>query len=124
MIKLLFFILTVVTYIYAAPLQITNTITLSSTTLCMFLPREYGGDIGASESDAVAFCNTTNDPKAPNVNLFPEGFITAANYATGNGFVQFTGTIDRSKYGLSSGDGGGQYDNANGGSPPDAKCEG
>jgi len=127
MIKLmtLFLILTAATYNYAAPAinLNANVVTLDEYTLCTFLPRTVGGNIGASESDAIAFCSQDN-PKSPGANMIPPGFIQTWHYATGEGYVQFTGTIDPSAYGLSKTDGGGQYDNQGGGSPPGASCGG
>ncbi|CAI2168145.1 11821_t:CDS:1 [Funneliformis geosporum] len=123
----LFFILTAVTYNYAAPTLNLNldalTVTLDENTICTFLPRTWGGDIGASESDAVAFCSQENT-QAPGANPMPTGFIQSYHYLAEDGYVQYTGRIDISAYGLSSTDGGGQYDNAGGGSPPGAICGG
>ncbi|CAI2165394.1 16005_t:CDS:1 [Funneliformis geosporum] len=123
----LFFILTAVTYNYAAPTTNLNldalTVTLDENTMCTFLPRTWGGDIGASESDAVAFCSQDN-AQAPGANPMPTGFIASSHYLTGEGYVQYTGRIDISAYGLSPSDGGGQYDNAGDGSPNNATCGG
>ncbi|KAG0340794.1 hypothetical protein BG000_011079 [Podila horticola] len=72
----------------------------------------YGGDIAANEDYAIAFCTKPNMPGAPNAGILPAGFIKSANFMadTQKGWVQITGRIDRSKYGLSPKDGGGQYD--------------
>ncbi|OAQ33749.1 hypothetical protein K457DRAFT_40202, partial [Linnemannia elongata AG-77] len=85
---------------------------LSATDYCIFLPPKYGGDIAANEDRAVAFCTKPNLPGAPNAQVLPAGFIKSSHYVvnTQKGYVQITGRIDRSKYGLSSKDGGGQYD--------------
>ncbi|CAG8541641.1 4922_t:CDS:1 [Acaulospora colombiana] len=86
---------------------------------CSFLPPDYGGNISGSENNAVAFCNTPS-PNAPGARIFPEGFIKSYHFATGDGYIQVTGTIHRDAYGLSENDGGGQYDSA--GAPPGATC--
>lgn len=98
---------------------------LSSNTLCFFLPPNKGGNIADSEKTAIAFCSSSSD--APGAKSFPSGFIKSSNYKSGHGsgaWVQYTGLIDPSKYGLSSSDEGGQYDNHGGGSPPGSSCEG
>lgn len=91
---------------------------------CSFLPKEAGGNIGASESDAITFCTQENPPNAPGAKLFPAGFLKTAHFLKTEKYVQVTGTIDGSAYGLSSSDGGGQYDNQGDGSPPGALCTG
>ncbi|KAF9122073.1 hypothetical protein BGW39_010052 [Mortierella sp. 14UC] len=85
---------------------------LNATDYCIFLPPKYGGDIAANEDRAVAFCTKPNLPGAPNAQVLPAGFIKSSHYVVNaqKGYVQITGRIDRSKYGLSSKDGGGQYD--------------
>ncbi|KAI8373204.1 uncharacterized protein BYT42DRAFT_579575 [Radiomyces spectabilis] len=103
---------------------------------CLFLPRspgnkdDHGGKvdpdaIADSEKNAVAFCTRPN-VNAPGSGLLPRGFIKSAKFQqnTAAGFVQVTGKIDRSKYSLSSQDGGGQYDNHGAGSPPHSACKG
>ncbi|KAF9934774.1 hypothetical protein FBU30_000068 [Linnemannia zychae] len=79
---------------------------------CIFLPPTYGGDIAANEDRAIAFCTKANMAGAPGAKVIPEGFIESAHFSrnTTAGWVQITGRIDRSKYGLSPKDGGGQYD--------------
>ncbi|CAG8748986.1 10679_t:CDS:1 [Acaulospora colombiana] len=86
---------------------------------CSFLPPNYGGDISDSEGDAVAFCNK-HSSNAPNAKIFPDGFIKSYHFATGDGYIQVTGTIHREAYGLKKSDEGGQYDSV--GSPPGATC--
>ncbi|KAF9362036.1 hypothetical protein BGX26_006553 [Mortierella sp. AD094] len=81
----------------------------SASNWCMMMPPNAGGDIAANEDRAVAFC-TQNDPDAPNANIFPDGFIQSAHFDSGNGYVQITGMIDRTRYSLSKNDQGGQYD--------------
>ncbi|KAG0292504.1 hypothetical protein BGZ98_002555 [Dissophora globulifera] len=81
----------------------------SATDWCMMMPPEAGGDIAANEDRAIAFCTTSN-PDAPDAKIFPEGFIQSAHFASGDGYVQITGMIDRTRYSLSSDDEGGQYD--------------
>jgi hypothetical protein len=88
---------------------------------CSFLPPKPGGNIGNSESDAVVFCNKASS-EAPDANIFPSGFIKTAHFAEGEGFVQYTGRIDREAYKLSAKDGGGQFDSN--GSPPGARVSG
>lgn len=97
------------------------TATVTPKVFCSFLPPQPGGNIANSESDAVVFCNKPSS-QAPNANIFPSGFIRSAHFARGQGFVQVTGRIDRSAYGLSSSDGGGQYDSN--GAPPGARVSG
>ncbi|KAF9902107.1 hypothetical protein EC991_005276 [Linnemannia zychae] len=79
---------------------------------CIFLPPTYGGDIAANEDRAIAFCTKANMPNAPGAKVLPKGFIKSAHFTrnTAAGWVQITGRINRSKYGLSPKDGGGQYD--------------
>ena len=91
------------------------TATVTPGAFCSFLPPQPGGNIADSESNAVVFCNKPSS-QAPNANIFPSGFIRSAHFARGAGFVQVTGRINPSTYGLSSSDGGGQYDSN--GAPP------
>jgi len=98
-----------------------KTAIVSSKVFCSFLPPRPGENIGSSESDAIVFCNKPS-PKAPGAKIFPSGFIKKAHFAKGPGFVQVTGTINPAAYGLSSNDGGGQYDSN--GAPPDASVAG
>jgi hypothetical protein len=102
---------------YAAPVDSAaasgqTAVIFSATDYCIFLPPKYGGDIAASEDVAVAFCTKPNLPGAPNARVLPAGFIASSHYVVNSqkGYVQITGRIDRSKYGLSENDGGGQYD--------------
>ncbi|KAG0049201.1 hypothetical protein BGZ83_005977 [Gryganskiella cystojenkinii] len=81
----------------------------SASNWCMMMPPMAGGDIAQNEDRAIAFC-TNPDAKAPGAKIFPEGFIKSAIFASGNGYVQITGQIDRTKYSLSDNDQGGQYD--------------
>ncbi|KAF9578181.1 hypothetical protein BGW38_006159 [Lunasporangiospora selenospora] len=85
---------------------------VSATDFCVFLPPKFGGDIAANEDRAVAFCTKPNMPGAPNAQVLPKGFIQSAHLVSNStgGWIQVTGRIDRSKYGLSPKDGGGQYD--------------
>lgn len=102
-----------------------KTVAVSSNSLCFFLPPNKGGNIADSEKTAVAFCDSTSD--APGAKAFPSGFIQSSHFKSGTGsgaWVQYTGLIDPSKYGLSSSDEGGQYDNHGGGSPPGSSCAG
>ncbi|KAF9435028.1 hypothetical protein BGZ76_007007 [Entomortierella beljakovae] len=95
---------------------------ISATDFCIFLPPVRGGGIAEHEDDAVAFC-TKPIPTAPNAGILPAGFIKTAHFVknTSKDYVQVTGRIDRRKYGLSSGDGGGQYDIK---APVGSKCAG
>lgn len=90
---------------------------------CIFLPPSYGGDIAANEDRAVAFCTKNNVYGATNARVLPGGFIQSAHFVSNpsKGYVQVTGRMDRSKYGLSSNDGGGQYDMR---APVGATCAG
>jgi len=97
------------------------TATVTPGAFCSFLPPQPSGNIAASESNAVVFCNKPSS-EAPNANIFPAGFIRSAHFAKGQGFVQVTGRINRNAYGLSASDGGGQYDSN--GAPPGARVSG
>ena len=97
------------------------TATVTPDAFCSFLPPQPGGNIADSESNAVVFCNKPSS-QAPNANIFPSGFIKSAHFAKGAGFVQVTGRIDRTAYGLSANDGGGLYDSN--GAPPGARVSG
>ena len=97
------------------------TATVTPDVFCSFLPPQPGGNIGDTESNAVVFCNKPS-PDAPDANIFPSGFIETAHFAKGPGFVQVTGRIDRSAYGLSSSDGGGQFGSND--APPGARVFG
>ncbi|KAF8932465.1 hypothetical protein EDD21DRAFT_153125 [Dissophora ornata] len=81
----------------------------SSDNFCFFLPPGRGGIIADNEDRAVAFC-TKPLSGAPGARTFPQGFIQSAHYDSGNEWVQVTGRIDNSAYGLSRSDGGGQFD--------------
>ncbi|GJJ76185.1 hypothetical protein EMPS_08544 [Entomortierella parvispora] len=81
----------------------------SASNWCMMMPPSPGGDIAQNEDRAIAFC-TNPHPDAPGAKIFPAGFIQSANFAAGNGYVQITGKIDRTKYSLADSDQGGQYD--------------
>ena len=105
----------------AAAIHHALTATVTPGVFCSFLPPQPGGNIAASESDAVVFCNKPRS-QAPNANIFPAGFIRTAHFAKGPGFVQVTGRIDRAAYGLSANDGGGQYDSN--GAPQGARVSG
>ncbi|KAI8580845.1 hypothetical protein K450DRAFT_234853 [Umbelopsis ramanniana AG] len=101
------------------------TAVVNADTLCFFLPPSSGGDIADSEKTAVAFCESASD--APGAKAFPSGFITSSHYKAATGtaaYVQYTGTINPSTYGLKSTDEGGQYDNHGSGSPPGSVCAG
>ncbi|KAF9921221.1 hypothetical protein FBU30_008787 [Linnemannia zychae] len=84
---------------------------ISTDEYCIFLPPKYGGDIAESEDSAIAFCNK-DIATAPKAKILPPGFIKSIHITrnTQKGWVQITGKIDRTKYGLKSNDGGGQYD--------------
>ncbi|KAG0019115.1 hypothetical protein BGZ81_009910, partial [Podila clonocystis] len=82
-------------------------VVLSQTDFCLWLPPVYGGDIAANEDRAVAFCTKPNMPGAANAGVLPAGFIQSAHFVTDTkkGYVQVTGRLNRSKYGLSAKDG-------------------
>ncbi|ORX99017.1 hypothetical protein K493DRAFT_299657 [Basidiobolus meristosporus CBS 931.73] len=86
---------------------------------CLFLPPEPGLTIGEHEDDAVVFCTKSN-AAAPKANLLPQGFIRSAHFSQTNSYVQVTGKMNPSAYQLSTGDGGGQFDNR--GAPPNSGC--
>ncbi|KAF9435029.1 hypothetical protein BGZ76_007008 [Entomortierella beljakovae] len=95
----------------------------SLTEYCIFLPPMWGGNISANEDRAVAFCTKPNMTGAPNTRAIPEGFVKSAHFVsnTQKGYVQVTGRIDRTKYGLDPKDGGGQFDTI---APRGAICAG
>ncbi|KAH8554526.1 hypothetical protein BGW37DRAFT_436102 [Umbelopsis sp. PMI_123] len=102
-----------------------KTINVTADSLCIFMPKTPRELIAASEHDAIAFCNNT--AAAPGAKEIPKGFIKSAHFVNGTGqgnYVQYTGSIDVSKYSLNSTDGGGQYDNHGNGKPVGASCEG
>ncbi|KAF9356350.1 hypothetical protein BGX26_005388 [Mortierella sp. AD094] len=84
---------------------------ISDTEYCIFLPPEQGGNIADNEDRAVAFCNVAIET-APNAGIIPQGLIQSLHFVenTDEGWVQITGRLDPSAYGLSSDDQGGQYD--------------
>jgi hypothetical protein len=89
-----------------------KTINVTTQSLCIFMPKTPGESIASSEPTAVAFCNNTS--AAPGAKKIPAGFIKSSHFVSGTGqgkYVQYTGTIDPTKYSLKSKDGGGQYDN-------------
>lgn len=83
---------------------------LNQSDFCIFLPPMRGGGIAENEDKAVAFCTKPNLPGA-NAQTLPAGFIQTAHFVsnTAKGYVQVTGRMDGSKYGLKKNDGGGQY---------------
>ncbi|KAJ2962232.1 hypothetical protein NQZ79_g2646 [Umbelopsis isabellina] len=102
-----------------------KTVKVSEDSLCIFMPQHPGEEIALSEPTAVAFCNSTN--AVSDARQIPEGFIKSAHYLAGSGdgkYVQYTGSIDPSKYELKKNDGGGQYDNHGSGNPAGSTCEG
>ncbi|KAF9085429.1 hypothetical protein BGX29_000828 [Mortierella sp. GBA35] len=84
---------------------------ISTDEYCIFLPPKYGGGIAENEDSAIAFCNKPI-ATAPKAKILPPGLIKSIHLTrnTAAGWVQITGKIDGSKYGLSAKDGGGQYD--------------
>lgn len=82
----------------------------SGTAFCSFLPPHPGDDVGGTEENGIPFCSTSSLSSSGKV--FPTGFIKSAHFVQKANYVQVTGKMDRSKYQLSSDDGGGQYDNS------------
>lgn len=82
----------------------------SGTAFCSFLPPHPGDDVGGTEENGIPFCSTSSLSSSGKV--FPSGFIKSAHFVQQANYVQVTGRMDRSKYQLSSSDGGGQYDNS------------
>ncbi|KAG0166933.1 hypothetical protein DFQ28_003401 [Apophysomyces sp. BC1034] len=80
----------------------------SAKEFCSYMPPRPGQDISQTENNAQPFCTNTN--LAHGSKKFPGGFIKSAHFKKTSNYVQVTGRIDRSKYRLSSRDGGGQYD--------------
>jgi len=79
--------------------------------------------IAKSEDSAIAFCTTEALETSLKAKALPEGFIKSAHISRNDGeqWIQVTGKIDRSKYGLDPHDGGGQYDVK---APQGSSCEG
>ncbi|KAF9189918.1 hypothetical protein BGZ51_009130 [Haplosporangium sp. Z 767] len=84
---------------------------ISANEYCIFLPPKWGGNIAESEDSAVAFCNKPIHT-APDARILPKGLIKSVHFVENKekGYVQLTGRFDRTKYGLSADDEGGQYD--------------
>ncbi|KAI1319692.1 hypothetical protein EDD11_003386 [Mortierella claussenii] len=84
---------------------------ISASEYCIFLPPDRGGDIAANEDQAVAFCNVPI-ASAPNAGIIPTGLIQSLHFVENKdkGYVQITGRLDGSAYGLPTSDQGGQYD--------------
>ncbi|KAI9314452.1 hypothetical protein BX666DRAFT_1862261 [Dichotomocladium elegans] len=80
----------------------------SASHFCSYLPPHPGDNVGATENDGIPFCTTA---QGAGTQTFPSGFIRTAHFASTSSYSQVTGRFDRSKYQLSSTDGGGQYDN-------------
>ncbi|KAH8549251.1 hypothetical protein BGW37DRAFT_535137 [Umbelopsis sp. PMI_123] len=91
----------------------------SETEFCFYVPSKYGGNIGVYEDDSIPACTDTT--LAPGSIEFPAGFIQSAHFQSTGSYSQVTGRIDRTKYGLSASDGGGQMDNLD---LPDGTCNG
>ncbi|GAB5586025.1 hypothetical protein Unana1_00925 [Umbelopsis nana] len=102
-----------------------KTLNVTEQSLCVFMPKSPGELIASSEPTAIVFCNSTS--AALGASKIPAGFITSSHFVKGTGqgnYIQYTGSIDPSKYSLSSKDGGGQYDNHGNGNPPGSSCIG
>ncbi|KAG0005910.1 hypothetical protein BGZ79_000604 [Entomortierella chlamydospora] len=84
---------------------------ISADQYCIFLPPDRGGNIADNEDRAVAFCNVPIE-SAPKAGIIPKGLIQSLHFVenTEREWVQITGRLDPSAYGLSSDDEGGQYD--------------
>lgn len=80
----------------------------SNDNFCSYLPPSPGESIAQGEGNAVPFCTQQQES---GTRTFPEGFIVSSHFEQKDTYVQVTGRIDPSKYGLSESDGGGQYDN-------------
>ncbi|KAI8330580.1 hypothetical protein BC941DRAFT_496651 [Chlamydoabsidia padenii] len=112
LIQLTLLFLACVSCVLALPMEKRGgyTITLSSdTAFCSFLPPHPGDDVGGTEENGIPFCSSSDLSSTGKV--FPSGFIKTAHYVKQTNYVQVTGKMDRTKYQLSSSDGGGQYDN-------------
>ncbi|KAF9351055.1 hypothetical protein BGX26_010845 [Mortierella sp. AD094] len=111
--KLLLVSATILSVVSASPPGVTgNTVAiLNAAKFCIFLPPIYGSQISSYETNAVAFCRSPYKA-ASNDGYLPSGFIQSAHYLKNaqRQYVQVTGRIRRSRYGLSSRDEGGQYD--------------
>ncbi|CAG8657268.1 10528_t:CDS:1, partial [Racocetra persica] len=128
--SILVFIITVITYVHAVAVDVNKLYTRDSgdpiiatveseKVFCSFLPRGPGIEIGASESDAIAFCSVPT-VNAPNAAVFPKDLIRTMYFAQRDDYVQITGTINSNVYVVST-DPGGQYDPF---APQGASCHG
>ncbi|KAG2188570.1 hypothetical protein INT44_001325, partial [Umbelopsis vinacea] len=121
---------TLVAYAFAAnvadrPHLSGKTLNVTANSFCLFMPKTPGETIAASEATAIAFCNNT--ASAPGAKALPKGFIKSTHFLSGKGegkYVQYTGSIDNSKYSLDPKDGGGQYDDHGNGKPINSSCIG
>ncbi|KAG0000587.1 hypothetical protein BGZ65_004235 [Modicella reniformis] len=82
----------------------------SAKEFCLMLPPKYAGGIAEHEDSAIAFCTTDKLARQLKARTLPKGFIQSAYFTKGKDWVQVTGLINRGEYGLSTTDGGGQYD--------------
>ncbi|OZJ04311.1 hypothetical protein BZG36_03167 [Bifiguratus adelaidae] len=88
---------------------------------CLWLPPQPGmGTISDNEWQAQAFC-TTPSSEAPGAHAMPSGFIQSAHFVSGTNYVQVTGQINPTVYGMQSTDYGGQMDPR---APTGAVCAG
>ncbi|OZJ03226.1 hypothetical protein BZG36_03445 [Bifiguratus adelaidae] len=89
---------------------------------CSFMPPAPGDLVAPTEQQALVQC--TSSSVAPGAKTFPSGYIKTANFYNNTvaNYVQITGTIDITKWNMSSSDQGGQYDFT--GSPKLAECAG
>ncbi|KAI9311319.1 hypothetical protein BX666DRAFT_1997168 [Dichotomocladium elegans] len=89
---------------------------------CMFLPPKPGMDVATNEDFGIPFCSRKG--MAGDNQEFPEDFVTKKHVESNSAYIQVTGYIDPTKYGLLPTDQGGQYDNHGNGKPIGAQCQG
>ncbi|KAF9971059.1 hypothetical protein BGZ73_006036 [Actinomortierella ambigua] len=85
----------------------------SPTDFCFFLPPDPKAQtVAEAEDRAVAYCTKEGIPGTTGSKVFPPNFIVASHYKkdAAAGWVQVTGLINPTVYGMSMSDDGGQYD--------------
>ncbi|KAF9104847.1 hypothetical protein BGX27_009919 [Mortierella sp. AM989] len=97
---------------------------VSPTEFCFLLPPDPKKEtVAEAEDHAVAYCTVPNVKGAEGAKVFPENFIVSAHYKKDEsaGWVQTTGLLNPTVYGMSMNDDGGQYDVK---APRGASCAG
>ncbi|KAF9164739.1 hypothetical protein DFQ26_001132 [Actinomortierella ambigua] len=85
----------------------------SPTDFCFFLPPDPKAQtVAEAEDHAVAYCTKGGIPGTTGSKVFPPNFIVASHFQKNDAakWVQVTGLINPTVYGMSMADDGGQYD--------------